>query len=543
MITHRSWAIGGLILLIGFGVPDIGMAQDGHSPPSGATVQETPRTLLPVPTPDLSRVEEAVKQHLEGAHTDLVSLQDNPDITKLELGEAYGRLGQIYHVHRLDDAARACYHNAGQLLEKDVRWPYLLGYLYQQRVQLSDAARSYRRTLELYANYSPAQLRLAQVLLGLNRIDEAEELLEQISNVPEFQGIAAFELGKAALRKGRHAKAVEWLTRAYAKHPEASKIHYPLAMAYRGLGNIEAARHHLRQRGDLEPVIPDPLVEELADLLSGKRTRQYHAMKAVWRRQFDIAAKEYRAILALDPADISARISLGRCLYLSGDMDSATREFSVALEQQPDHDKANYFLGRLFWEKGQKDIAVDHFLTTLETDPEHGGAHFFLAESLMQKGDFEKAASHFRKVSEVLPEDLVSRQREAMALLAMGEKMHRKARDRIVHALTIHPSDPVLTRQLVRVLAQSPDPAVQDGKRALILATDLFTRHNSIENAELVAMTHARLGQFDQAVVYQQAAVDTASRYYGPYGEFELLGRLQANLDAYLAGQSGGSSP
>jgi len=534
MTTYHPW-ISALILLAVLGGA---VAQDEHQAPPAATtvtVEGAEKSLLPIPAPDFARVEDAVKEHLQAAHADLVSKQADPHITELELGEAYGKLGQIYHAHRLDASAEACYRNAEKLLEKDIRWPYLLGYLYQQRVQLADAADSYRRTLDLHADYTPAQVRLAQVLLGLNRIDEAEQLLRRVLHVSGFEGIAAFELGKAVLRKGRYTEAVEWLTRAYAEHPEASTIHYPLAMAYRGLGNIEAARHHLQQRGDVNPAIPDPLVEEFADLLSGKRTRQYHAMKAVWRGEFDVAAKEYRAILALDPSDIGARVSLGRCLYMLGDQDGAAKMFGIVLKQKPDHDKANYFLGRLLWEKGQKEAATTHFMTTLKTDPQHGGAHFFLAEALMQKGDFEQAAHHFSQVYKVLPEDLVSRQRESAALIAVGASMHNKARQRIVDALAIHPGDAVLTGQLVRILAASPNPDVRDGQQALALALDLFTHKNTIENAELVAMAYAELGDFDNALAYQQAAVDTAFQYYGPYEEFELLGRLKANLDTYSA--------
>nr|VFK50619.1 MAG: Tfp pilus assembly protein PilF [Candidatus Kentron sp. TC] len=536
MITHpRSLA---LALFIGFRAIDIAAAQDAPLPSSDAyaTTQAASNPLIPMPIPNLERLESAVKEHLQAARADLVSLQADSETTPSALGEAYGRLGKIYHAHRLDASAEACYRNAGKLLPRDVRWPYLLGYLRQQRVQLSDAARSYRRALELDAHNTPAQLRLAQVLLGLNRIDEAAPFLDRVSKAPGFQGIAAFELGRVSLRQGRYAEAVKRLTRAYATHPEASGIHYPLAMAYRGLGDIEAARYHLQRRGEVVPLIPDPLVEELSELPSGKRTRQYHAIKAVWRGEFDVAVREYRTILSLDPSDIGARISLGRCLYMLGDPDGASRAFGAVLERKPNHDKANYFLGRLLWEKGQKELAAAHFRTTLEMDPRHGGAHFFVAESLMQQGDFQRAADHFRRVSEILPEDLESRQREAAALVAGGAPMHPKARNRIVDALKAHPDDPVLSRQLARILAGSPNPDARDGRRALTLAMELFSRRSTMENAELVAMAHAERADFDEAVAYQQAALDTAFQYYGPY-EVQLLDRLKSNLDIYLAKQ------
>nr|VFK32454.1 MAG: Tetratricopeptide repeat-containing protein [Candidatus Kentron sp. MB]VFK75919.1 MAG: Tetratricopeptide repeat-containing protein [Candidatus Kentron sp. MB] len=534
MTIHLHRLIGFLLLLVGVGVE----AQTSHSSPvASPSLATTMNSLLPVPMPDFHRIEEAVKEHLRAAHAEVISLQADPEITGVVLGEAYGRLGQSYHAHRLDASAEVCYRNAERLLPKDIRWPYLSGYLHQQRVELADAVGDYRRTLALHADHAQAQLRLAQVLLGLDRLDDAEALLKKVSGVPEFQGVAAFQLGKLMLRKGRHMEAVRLLTRAYEAHPDASAIHYPLAMAYRGQGNIQAARHHLKQRGEVEPTIPDPVVQALSALSSGKRTHQYHAIRAVWRRQFDLAAREYEAILALDPSDISAWVSLGRCRYLSDDPDGASQAFRIVLQQKPDHDKANYFLGRLLWEQGHKDAAVSHFLTTLKTDPGHGGAHFFLAESLMQKGEFQQAAHHFGKVYEKLPEDLISRQRESAALLAAGAAMHKKAWQRITEALVIHPDDAVLRRQLARLLTTSPDAQARDGKRGLTLAIGLFDEHNTIEHAELVAMAYAELGQFQQAIAYQQATLDTALQYYGPYGEPALLERLKTNLDTYSAEQ------
>ncbi|VFN03538.1 MAG: Tfp pilus assembly protein PilF [Candidatus Kentron sp. G] len=492
---------------------------------------------IPIPAPNLDRVEETVRKHLEVARQDLVEMQNNPDVTKLGLGEAYGELGRIYHAYRLYGSAEACYRNAAVLLVKDTRWPYLLGYLHQQQARFEEAARAYRRTLTLYPNYTSAQLRLAQVLLGTGDADEAIRLLNQVSLIPEFRGAAAFWLGKAALAGGRHAKAVEWLTLAGKEQPAASRIHYPLAMAYRGLGNVEAARRHLKQRGDIEPAAPDPMVEELSELLTGARPRQYHAMKAIWTGQFDVAAKEFRAILELSPSDVPARVSLGRCLYLLGDSDGARQELTLALKQEPNNDKANYFLGRLLWEQGREEPAMAYFRTAIEANPEHAGAQFFLAGILMRKGDFEQAAHYFGKVAEMLPDDLTARQREAAALIAIGARAHGKALARITDALLIHPNDTLLTQQLARISAASPDAGARDGQRALTLALELFTRQASIENAELVAMAYGELGQFDQAAAYQQSAIDALAPYGYQYGGAELFERLETNLTRYLARQ------
>nr|VFJ54929.1 MAG: Tetratricopeptide repeat-containing protein [Candidatus Kentron sp. DK] len=523
----------GLLLLAGPGAAGPAVTRDLPGDTLPALMAADREGLLPLPAPNLDRLEEAVREHLLAAREDFLALRDDPDITTLALGEAYGELGRIYHAHRLYDAAEPCYRNAERLLEKDTRWPYLLGYLYQEQARLEEAAREYRVTLARYPNYTPAQLRLAQALLGTNRTDEAIGLLEAASSITEFRGAAAFWLGKAALTEGRHAKAVEWLQLAAREQPEASRIHYPLAMAYRGLGDVEAARRHLKLRGDREPVIPDPMIEELSALLTGARTRQYHAMRAIWQHQFDVAAKEFQAIVELDPSDTPARISLGRCLYLLDDKERAEQELVLALEQEPENDKAHYFLGRLLWEQGREEAAMGHFRAALDANPSHAGAQFFLADGLMRQGDFEQAARHFGKVTEALPEDLTARQRQIMALIAMGRQGHEAALARIEEVLSIYPDDMVSTQQLARILAASPDANARDGERALALALALFDRENSIENAELVAMAYAELGQFEQAVAYQQSAIDALASVGYQYGGYELIERLQAKLTRY----------
>jgi hypothetical protein len=40
---------------------------------------------------------------------------------------------------------------------------------------------------------------------------------------------------------------------ALSLRPDVTAVHYPLALAYRGLGNTAKAEEHLRLRGEVEP--------------------------------------------------------------------------------------------------------------------------------------------------------------------------------------------------------------------------------------------------------------------------------------------------
>ncbi len=453
-------------------------------------------------------------------------------ISDRELGSAYGELGGIYHAQHMDDAAEACYRNAALLAPQDFRWPYLLGYLYQGQGQLEKAAAAYQRTQTRAPDYGPLRLRLAEVYASLNQPVRARPLLQLAFEDQETRGAAAYGLGKLALLEGNDAEAVQWLQQALVAAPQATRIHYQLAMAYRGLGEVANARSHLRQRGDIVPPFPDPVVQTLEQLVVGARTHLYRAMQAVWARQFDVATQEFREVVSLEPGNVSARVGLARALYLTGRPDEARAALEAALAQAPEDAQAHYFLGRLLQESDSDAAATVHYEAALAADPEHGGAHFFLANALMRGDQFERAASHYGKAVALLPEDLPPRQLEAVALIATTAQ-HATARDRLETAIARYPDDAVLQQALARVLAASPDAALRDGKRALAIARKLLEQVNSIEHAEAVAMAYAELGHYREAIAFQQAAVDAAVQW----GGLELLPRLQHNLQQYQANQ------
>lgn len=64
---------------------------------------------LPVPYPDLSKMDRAVQQQLRAAQSELISTIQRPDINQLQLSEAYGQLGRLYEAYDLWDAAAACF--------------------------------------------------------------------------------------------------------------------------------------------------------------------------------------------------------------------------------------------------------------------------------------------------------------------------------------------------------------------------------------------------------------------------------------------------
>ena len=82
--------------------------------------------------------------------------------------------------------------------------------------------------------------------------------------LPEgLRAAALYYLGQLDLLQRDYGAARDHLSEALTLNPEASEVHYPLAQAYRQLGEPALAREHLDKFERREPTADDPLVSEL----------------------------------------------------------------------------------------------------------------------------------------------------------------------------------------------------------------------------------------------------------------------------------------
>lgn len=520
-ILHRSYRAA-LGLLLALALP---VSAQGAQAPSEAP--------LVLPVPDLSRLEPAVRRRLTEARAALVDRLRRSGVPDAATAEAFGELGRLYHAHFVTEPALGCYRIAQRLQPEVFRWSYLLGFLYQQTSQLEPAEAALRRALALRPGDAAARLRLAQVYLELGRLAEAQGLFRGLFGAAGMRAAAAAGLGKVALSQRRYAEAADWLEQALAAQPQARRLNYPLAMAYRGLGEVDKARRMLQGEGEGEPAFPDPLVEGLKALASGARAHVRRAKKAVDAGRLEEAIAALNTALEIDPDNVAARIALARVLYDTGDMAGVRSQLSQVLAREPGNARANFFMGLMAERSGDQALATDHFRRALETDPEHPGAHFHLAQALMRAGHYGEAARHYRKVVEYAPYNRVARLMEAVAWVRAG-KDHKMALKRMEEAVAAYPDDPVLSYALARLLAASPDDAVRDARRALALAQRLYKQYPVPENGETLAMAYAESGDYDKALTLQGQALEMARSS----ARFELVPRLEANLERYRRHQA-----
>jgi len=499
-------------------------AAEPGPPPAGA--------LPEIPQPTLERLEPAVQERLLASRRDFERALARPGLTDEERGRIYGDMGRLYHAHYLVETAAACYRNAHRLAPQDFRWSYLLGVANQQTNQLEEAAEAFRQALRARPGDAPAMVRLAQVYLDLNALDRAATLFQEALERPGMETAAAAGLGKVELARRNYTQAVAWLQRALSRQPDAAGLYYPLAMAYRGLRDIDHAREYLARKGSGDARFPDPVVEGVEALSSGDRLHVRRAMKALDAFELNVAIKELRAALDIDPDLLSARIALARALYDSGQRQAARAEVDRVLARQPDNALANFFLGILAEDAGNAAEAIARFRRALAVDPANAGAHFHLADSLLREGRYREAAEHFRQVIHFVPQNHAAWLLEAVATVR-GGMPQVNARRRLEEGFEAYPDDPVFGYMLARLLAASPDADARDGHKAVLIAQELYARYPLVENAETLAMAYAEVGEFEQAVQVQKDTLAMAR----VLGRGDLLGRLEAELQAYEESQ------
>ena len=304
-----------------------------------ASAQELPpgrQGLGAIPLPNLAVLDPPVADQLRHAQREVEQAIERR-VGSASLAAAYGSFARALHAYELFDGAEAAYQNAAILAPADGRWPYLLGYLFQQTGRLGEAESQFVRVVRLEPARRETAARLADVYLRLNRLRESREQFQALRDV--FPAFAAHGLGDVALREGRFNDAVQHFRDALERVPQATAVHYSLAMAYRGLGRMDAARAELERRGAGVITLGDPEVDSLRALVRGERLLTIRGKAAFEAGQYRDAASWFAMAIADSPEAVAARLNLATTYIRLGEPDKAIEQFETVNRLDPDDDE------------------------------------------------------------------------------------------------------------------------------------------------------------------------------------------------------------
>ena len=459
--------------------------------------------LQPVPLPLTDTLEPAVVAQLATAGADV---ERAAAAGGRALAEAYGELAQILHVYELFDGAEAAYRNAMRLAATDHRWPHLLGYLFAQTGRFDEAAEQFEAVLRQNRSHREAAAHLADVNLRRGRLTVAREQFQAIAEA--FPAFANNGLGEIALREERFDEAIRRFQAVLDRVPSASAVHYPLAMAYRGLGRVDDARRHLDLRGTGSVRVSDPVVDRIRTLVRGERGLVLQGRELYEAGQFREAADAFRRAAAAAPASATAHVNLGLALVQLGDRNAAIAAFRAAVDAAPEDVAAHASLGALFADSGRLGEAAEHLRAAFERSPEAAATRTLLVRTLIRLGRTDDALAVLTRAASLDPDD------EAvtvdLAILLADRTRYREAIVRLNEAYQRHPDRAATATTLARLLAAAPDRTVRDGRRALEIATAVHTAAPGPVHRETVALALAELGQCREASEWMRKAIDEA---------------------------------
>jgi serine/threonine-protein kinase len=184
-------------------------------------------------------------------------------------------------------------------------------------------------------------------------------------------------------------KAADFFERAIADDPGFALAHSGLADCYalmsagytavQGVGRIDRARDAAERALALD----ETLAEAHASL-------GYIKMRFDW--EWEIAEREFRAALSLNPGYVQTRLWYAMFLASRRRSEEAMRELTRARELDPLSPSVQSSIGRVLHFEGRYDEAIAAFTRILQTDPSFTPSRMDLSLSLMAKGELDQAS-------------------------------------------------------------------------------------------------------------------------------------------------------
>lgn len=488
------------------------------------TSTDTPNTLQPLPHPNLALLDEAAEFPVSRQQTLEAQTGTKQGI---EASTVWGELGMLYQAYHLYQPALVCYQNARFLDSRDPRWIYLIGVTHQRLGNQEQAIKAFSAAIMADPQNTAALVTLGELEFLANNPQRAGELFEQAYRLNSNTASALVGMGKVARQKKQYQKAAEFFTKALELEPEANITHYLLALAYRDLGKLELAQQHMAQRGEIQPVLEDPILMEVQNQRNDSESLRTRGNQIAATGQFAEALGYYRQALKLKPKDPRTWVNVGLCFQQLNQLDEAKEAYQNVLQNTTMPNlmaTAHFRLGELSEDNLQQ--AFSHYQAALQANPSIPSIMFRYAENLRAMGRFEEALPYYSKVLPQKPDFYAARLGRALSLIKLGR--WRQVLNYLKEDIQTCRDQPVFSHMLARLLAACPDDAVRNGEQALEM-TAIMT--GSSQNAEILAthaMVLAETGKYAEAAAAQRQAISLAVE------QGQTVAHLQQNLLSYI---------
>ena len=221
------------------------------------------------------------------------------------------------------------------------------------------------------------------------RIDEAARHYRRALQIKPDFAEALSNLGVTFKLRGKLDEAVSYYRKALQFEPGYVQGYYNFGIALEAQGKFDEAISYYRQAIKFKPNYADAH-NNLALVLQSQG-------------KFDEAIDHYLHVLRIKPDYTKAHNNLGLLLVGQGRLDQAINHYHRAIEIKPDYAKAHYNLGLVLEKQGKSKEAITHYKHAIKTDPDYAKAHYTLGLALAGHGKLDEAMSHFMRAAQLVP--------------------------------------------------------------------------------------------------------------------------------------------
>ena len=236
----------------------------------------------------------------------------------------------------------------------------------------------------------PQTLQLALQQHQAGRLQQAENLYQQVLKFDPDNADANHLLGLLAFQAGRNEIAAQLISKAIEKNNNQSSYFNNLGNALKELKKLTEAADAFRQALSLKP----------------NYAEAHNNLGVIFKEQgkLDDAAESFNRAISIKPDYVDAHYNLGNVFHDQGNFDEAVHAYRKALSIKPDYPEIHNNLGAVLKAHNKLNDAVLAYRKALSIKPDYPEALNNLGETFKIKGKLKDAEELYRKALSIKPD-------------------------------------------------------------------------------------------------------------------------------------------